>query len=167
MKMTLTAVLIDALHAALEDREITFDGVGGDIAAHPLVFAVIDALVASEVTGLVHVFVPAGLVGHHVGVVLDVGADDRDQSADGRAVHVEAAGRSAALDKGQYDVAAVRAATGLRTVLLAADDGLVDFDHGAVTAHRRQSNGLHRQPDTVRHKPSGLEGHAEGARELV
>jgi hypothetical protein len=39
-------VLINALHAALEDAEIAFDGVGVRVAANVFLVTVVDALVA-------------------------------------------------------------------------------------------------------------------------
>jgi hypothetical protein len=41
----LAAVLIDALHAALEDREIAFNRVSGHVAAHVFVVLVLDGFV--------------------------------------------------------------------------------------------------------------------------
>ena len=50
--MLLAAMLIDALHATLENRIETFNGVSRDnllaFVAHVLVFAVIDTIVAGE-----------------------------------------------------------------------------------------------------------------------
>ena len=39
------AMLIDALHAALEDREVAFNRVGVDVAAHVFVWLVVHGLV--------------------------------------------------------------------------------------------------------------------------
>lgn len=42
MQVLFGAMLISAAHAALEDREVAFDGVGVNLAANVLTFAVID-----------------------------------------------------------------------------------------------------------------------------
>jgi hypothetical protein len=48
VQVLLGAMLIDALHASLEDRIVAFNRVGGDIAANVLIGAVGDGLVAFE-----------------------------------------------------------------------------------------------------------------------
>jgi hypothetical protein len=48
VKVLLAAMLIDALHAALEDRAVALDRVGGDRAAHVFVDRVIDRAVLGE-----------------------------------------------------------------------------------------------------------------------
>ena len=60
--MALGAMLINALHAALEDRKIAFEGVGVAIAANILTLAMIDRVVLFELpaNGLVDI----GFVGH-------------------------------------------------------------------------------------------------------
>ena len=44
MQMVLAAMLIDALHAALEDRKVAFNGVGMDDPTHVFADAVVDGL---------------------------------------------------------------------------------------------------------------------------
>ena len=51
LKMLLTAVLINALHAAFEDAEEAFNGVGCNIALGILARAVMDRLVGGERLG--------------------------------------------------------------------------------------------------------------------
>ena len=45
---------------------------------------------------------------------------------------------------------------------LMPDEGFVDFDDLAFAAQRAHPDDAHRLADTVRHEPSGLEGHAQG-----
>ena len=52
VQMLLSAMLIDALHAALEDREIAFDGVGVDVAAHVLAAGVVNSSCSANSAGL-------------------------------------------------------------------------------------------------------------------
>jgi hypothetical protein len=48
MQVLLAAMLVNADHAALEDREVALDGLGVGIAAHPFLLAMIDSFVARE-----------------------------------------------------------------------------------------------------------------------
>ena len=104
MKVALAAMLIHALHAALEDRIIALDGVGGDdlfaLIAAVFVRGVVHGVVAGVVAVLVEVLIPACSVGHDGGFLRDVGANDRHESANGSAVHMPATSRAAALDQG-------------------------------------------------------------------
>lgn len=49
MQVLFGTVLIDALHAAFENREITLDGIGGDVAANVLAARMIDLLMLGDV----------------------------------------------------------------------------------------------------------------------
>ena len=96
VKVALAAMLIDALHAALEHAEEAFNGVGGDnllafIAAIFLRF-VINPIVAGELIMFVHVFILASSIGHDRGVVRHVGANDRHNGSDGASIHMPATG---------------------------------------------------------------------------
>ena len=57
--MLLRAMLIDALHAALEDRIVAFHRVRGDdlfaLAAHVFLASVVNAVMAGKLAILVHV----------------------------------------------------------------------------------------------------------------
>ena len=70
VQMLLAAVLIDALHAALEDREATLDGVGIDIATAIFPDRVIDGLVGCEL--LAENLVEPGLIGDQTRFLGDV-----------------------------------------------------------------------------------------------
>ena len=73
VRMLFLAMLIDALHAALEDRIVTLDDVGVDDATHPFVSRMVD--------GLMHpIFVAKLVVGsqfvaQHESFFRDIGAD--------------------------------------------------------------------------------------------
>src|SRR5262245_33091044 len=69
VKVLLAAMLVDALHAALEDREITLDRVRGDGAAHVFLGGVVDRFVASEI--LVEAAMPTRFIGHDGGFALN------------------------------------------------------------------------------------------------
>ena len=97
MQMALAAMLIDALHAALEDRKVAFNGVGVDDPTHVFANAVID--------GLMHpVFFPERAVS--LPIIADdesslgnVCADDREQLTAGSPFHMKAAHGAAASDQ--------------------------------------------------------------------
>jgi hypothetical protein len=99
--MALAAVLIDALHAALEDGIVAFDSVGGDhlstFVAAVFVIGVVHAVMAGVVTVFVEVLIPARSVGHDGGFFRDVGANDWHESADSGSVHMPATSRATAL----------------------------------------------------------------------
>src|SRR3954468_4438643 len=48
VQMVLGAMLIDALHAPLEDRKISFNGVSMSYPAHPFLFGMVDGFVSGE-----------------------------------------------------------------------------------------------------------------------
>src|SRR5690242_1048429 len=107
--MLLATVLIDALHAALEDRKVAFDRVRRDDlsanAADVFVLRVVNAVMAGDV-GIVHqILVPASRVRHDGGFRSDVGADDRKELREGRAFHMPATGLAAALNEREHGTA--------------------------------------------------------------
>ena len=73
-------MLIDALHAALEDRIVAFDSVGGRVAANVLVLGVVYGL-ASEFFDLRDDLVRGHFVGHQPGFAGKVLANDRQDFA--------------------------------------------------------------------------------------
>ncbi len=100
VKVALAAMLIDALHAALEHAEEAFNGVGGDdlLAFVSAIFLgfVVHAVMAGELSGFVEVLIPKGRVGHDRGVMRHVRPDDRDKGSDGASVDMPATGAATA-----------------------------------------------------------------------
>lgn len=92
MQMLLGAVLIDALHPALEHGGVAFDRIGVGIATHILVCAVPHDAMLSELAANLEV-VP-GLVRHQAGFLGDVLARDRRHGGGLKIVHNHAAGVS-------------------------------------------------------------------------
>lgn len=81
VQMVLAAVLIDALHSTLEDREEAFDGVGVDGGINLRdVFALSMASEGMPGEVLSDVFVLPGLVGHDPRLAGDILLKDRNQS---------------------------------------------------------------------------------------
>jgi len=186
MQMLLAAMLIDALHAALENRIVAFYRVGGDSGrfddglainarlvgdfvpiADVFLVAVFHGVMAGEVRA--DFGIDVGFVGHQPRFAGNVGADDRSDLRNRRAVNMETASRAAALDKGKYGVLAVGGvARALGLALKATDVGFINFDNAAVAAHRRQQAARsHGFPNAMGQEPSGLVGDAQGAVKLM
>lgn len=82
-----SAVLIDTLHAAFEDREEAFNGVGADVATGILAFTVIYTLMAGIL--FAGFAVQHRLVGHKIGIARNVGEQDFTDCLAVRLVHME------------------------------------------------------------------------------
>jgi hypothetical protein len=113
MQMALFAVLIDALHPALEHGIEALDGIGGDelvaFASHVFVLGVVDGVVAGELGA--DLWIPSGLIGHDLRFARDVGENDGLKLGDGGSGDMEGTGFAAALDQGQRDIPVAAAAT--------------------------------------------------------
>jgi hypothetical protein len=185
VQMFFTAMLVDALHAALEDRIVALNGVGGDGGSFDNGLAIGAQLVSDLVPvanvffiGVVHRFmageiatnfhVVAGFVGHEIAFRADVFPQDRRNVGNGGAVNVEATGRAAAFNQGQYGILERgRAAAALGLAFQTTDESFVGFHDLASAAQGANAGHAHCLADTVRHEPSGLEGHAQGPGKLV
>lgn len=95
MQVLLAAMLIDALHAALEDAVEAFNRIGMDGAAHILACAVANVIMLGE--ELAEMRVLAGFIGHDMGARGDIRLDDRQQIGRGGAAHMERPAALAAL----------------------------------------------------------------------
>jgi hypothetical protein len=99
MQMPFAAMLIDALHAALEDRIVAFNGVGMDDPTNVLANAVVDGLVHPIFFSERAVRLP--IVADDESFLGNVGADDREQLTAGSSFHMKAAHSTAASDQRQ------------------------------------------------------------------
>lgn len=94
VQVLLSTVLINALHAALEDRVVALDCVRVNrsvtFATHVFIVLVANAVVARNAGLILQIFIPARRVGHDGALAIDVGADDREQSAKRGAIDMEA-----------------------------------------------------------------------------
>jgi hypothetical protein len=171
------AVLVDAFHAALENREVAFGGIGvnghGLAARKHFDVGIADVLFVTVVDRVMHaeplsgLGVPASLIGHEHVFLGDVGPEHFAKGAAGGAVDMEAAGRTATLDEGQDDVLMATAGAGLGHALYPPEVGFIRFHDLASPAHGLDADRPHGLPDTVRHEPGSLEGDAQGAVKLV
>ena len=98
MQMLLCAVLIDAAHAALEDREITFNRIGRYVAARIFLVGVIDGFVRREF--LADTMIEFAFVGVQPRFAIDVVQDDVDDRIHVRARHMKRATFAAEFDQG-------------------------------------------------------------------
>lgn len=165
VRMVLAAVLIDALHSALEDREVASDRVGVDIAAHILVLAVLDRIMG-RILGA-DLPVEAAFVGHEAAFAADVLTEQGHDVRDRRLIDMERTDHAATLDEAEHGALMAVARAGLLMALLETDVRLVGFHGLTGTADRRERTGTHGLADAMRHEPSGFVGHAKCAGQLV
>lgn len=146
VKVLLGAMLIDALHATLENAVVALKGVRVGIAPDVLARAMRDELMLHEIPAEMGVL--AGLVRHDGGLFGDVGTDDRHEMGGRRTIDVEGPDHAAALDKGHHGPL-VAIAPALHSAFLRADEGLVDFDDLTLTTHRGQVARAQRLADAM------------------
>ena len=171
MEVLLGAVLVNAFHAALEDRIVTLNRVRADdliaLATNIFLALVVHGVMAGEL--LTDRAVRNPFVRHHRGFTREIGANDRLDVRDGCAIDVEATGLAAAFNQSQH-----RVLVGERVRLLAnwlaflpTDERLINLNRLALAAHRGQIARSHRLADAMAHEPSGLQRHAQRAVKLV
>lgn len=158
-----TAMLIHAIHTALEDAEKAFNRVRMRIAANVFFGAVIDALVIREV--LTDLGILSRLISHQgrgIGYVLGKLPSKR---AGSNIIDVEGADVASTFDKGEHRFFVSMAAADL-SPRLAADEGFVSFDRTAADS-QDPTGGVHGFADAMGHEPSRLVLHAKRALQLV
>lgn len=160
VQVLLRAVLVDALHAALEHAVEPLDRVRVRLAPAIFTSAVTDEIMLSEV--LAQGSVLPSLVGHDACAGKDVRLDDRHQVSRLRAVHMERPSRAATLHQRQNCVLVGKAALDRGTLFL-ANIGLVNFDRLAQATKRRQIAGFHGLANAVRHEPRSFVLHIQDA----
>lgn len=164
MKMPLAAVLIDARHAALEDREEPFQGIGVGFAAHPFFFLMVHGLMIGVLAG--DPTVVSGFVGHDGRLALDLVGQDGADVLRVRPLDMEGPEFSATFN--QAENSALMAVTALLlAAFLLADESFVGFHILALAADWGADRRPHGLADAMRHEPRGFEGHPEGAVQLV
>ena len=166
MQVLAVTVLVDALHPALEDGEVTLNRVRVHVAAHVLFRRMGGEVVRRKVVG--QLFVLSRFVGVDGGFLGDVRFQDRKQGGHPQVFHDDAFRRArSAVDQGQ-DLVLVRATTGGFGFLeLVADEGFVNLNRAAASAEVDAAIIAHRFTDAMGHEPSGLEGHTKGAVKLL
>lgn len=165
VEVTLATVLVNALHAALKDREVAFDRVRGGGATDVFLGLVAHNLMAHELG--THRLVDVRLVGVQRGRTVGIAVEDRLQRLPVRLVDMERANLAAALDKSEHDALVMEADAGVGLAFLLADVGLVRFKMLAGAAQRIAGATLHGMADAVRQEPRRLKGDAQHAMKLV
>src|SRR5579862_875223 len=158
-------VMIGADHAALENAEIAFNGVGvPKMAAHVFLNRMVDGAVAAELA--CNRRVDRAFVRHHIGRLADFGFQDRLQCRAIHARHVVRANPAVALNQGNNRF--LRRNVVLPVPRLAANIGFVDLNHLVRTTKLAViSKRAHRLADTVCHEPRRLVGNIKRAVQLV
>lgn len=171
MKVLLAAVLINALHAALEDREIALGAVRGHdssgLVANVFVFAVVHAIVAREFLADFAILLRfVGLQTRFLGKVL---ADDRREVAGRDAIDMERANLlRVAIDKREDRILVSGAAASFRNASLAANECFINLDGAAFAAERNGKRATaERFADAMREEPSRLVLNLEHTMKLV
>src|SRR5690606_17854154 len=134
-KVRFAHVVVGADHAALEDGEEIFGGVGVLEAARGDVFAsaVIDLAVAVELAA--HALIDRALVRHKVRGAIDVRDNERANVLGVDVGDMEGTGVAVTLDKGDNSLLGSGLAGGA-VLGLAADIGFIGFDNAVRAAER-------------------------------
>jgi len=169
VQMLLFAMLVDAFHAALEDRIVSLDGVGRDypltIVANIFIDTMLDGFMAGE--SLTDVLIMASLIGHQRSLASDVIADDRVNLSGAGILNMEATRAALPLNESKDRVFVAPSATALALAVNSSDESFVSFYGFARAAHRGHADNAHGFTDTVRHEPCGFESYAKGSVKLV
>ncbi len=162
MQVFFADMLVNAIDAALEDREVSLSGIGGRIAAR-----VIDGAVTGE--PLASFPVNAALVGSQVRSDINFGLKDWTQI--GGSHLWDMMGTDAPFTFDQSDDGFLRGGISISAVPgFAADESFVRLNKFALAAERPGVVNMevhHRLAEAMRQEPCGLQGDAEHAAELV
>ncbi len=167
MQVLLAAVLVDALHAALENAEIASTVLLWIVRSSRFTFA---AAVRSGAVGgeeLAHVAVATVLVGHYASFAGDIGENDRHEGFSLHVVDNHSASFAGFTVNQRQNLHLVMEGALLLNALEVADERLVNFDHAASTAERGKVAIGHRFTDTVSKEPRALVGDFQNAVELM
>src|SRR5665213_233185 len=163
--MLLSAVLVHAGHAALEDRKDPFNRVRSYVFAGIFLIGVIDALVRRK--GSARLAIQVRFIGMQAALARHVVGKDL---GDGRAVEFVRMDRTrdAAALYERNDRALASWAARLLPAFAVDEDGaarpdesFVSLYHFAFAAHRRHDIFAHRLADAVPHEPCGFVGDAD------
>jgi len=173
-------MLVNAVNAALEDREIALDGIGVNLfldegfvidhtalAANVFLGGMIDGSVRGEIPAKTSIDV--GFVGDEPAIPVGVLGDDRVQHLCGHVRDMEAPHRAAALDQGHDRLLGLGR---FESPVLGsgADIGFVGFDGLAFATDRGKEHArlvVHGFADAVTEEPSGFHAATEHALNLV
>jgi hypothetical protein len=171
VQMFFLAVLVHSFHAALEDRKITFNGVGRDDVRG--VFRIADIFIGTVGYSVVRrklffqIVKVLAFIGIHPAFTRHICANDRHEIGNRPSIDVEATCRTAALNESENHIL-VRPSAPLRYSLNPTYEGFVGLDYFASATHRiRKSDNAHGLADAMRHEPCGFKRDAQSAMQLV
>jgi hypothetical protein len=170
MQVFLTAMLIDAHHAAPKDGKEALSGVhAGGNAGHAISVSVflsttIDSAVSRE--SLADTDVLPCLIGHKMRLFGDIFQHDRGDVRGRSAIDTERTRLSSSLNQRQNN-AFVRRTAAFGRALALANEGLIGLHECASATHGFKPAVAHRFSDTMANEPSSLEIDAENSGELI
>ena len=177
VQMVMGAMLVNALHATLEDREEALDGIGMDVRVFE-VDVFLDRMTHYAVIGeeAAKVGIAVGVlrrfVSHDVSGQGYVRHHDRAQGRGFEVVHDNATRlASGTVDQGEHFVLVFVATAFLLALrllgVIVADEGFVDLNRATVGTEDIHSAVFHGFADSVAHEPSGLQGNAQSPMQLI
>ena len=168
VKVLFPTMLINTLHAGLEDAGLAFHGVAVD--ASILKVHILAATVACGAVGaeeLTNVATAAVFIGHNARFLGDVLHNQRHESLRVYIVNHHSASLAAiAVDQSKI-LHLVMESAALRNALKLAYESLVHLYVAAITAKRGYVVRAHSLADTMRHKRSGFQSSAKNAVQLI
>lgn len=171
--MIMATVLINALHAPLEDRKETFNGIGVNgvvVSIHVAPKAVNGRAVFAEM--LAEFLILLGIISHHTRLTVNVGLNDGQQGFQFQVVNNDAASAaSIAVDQREHFILvgwAARIFVGLRLFLkVVSNKGFVYLNYATIGTKGIKSTILHGLTNAVSHEPCRFKGNSKGAVKLV
>ena len=166
-------MLIHALHAALEHREESFNGVGVDEA---ILFRDVFASTMSDKLMIAKVIFQFGVlhrfISHDSRFACNVRLKNREQSCGFQVINDDAARLPAVTVDQRKHFVFVMIAAHLAFVLAAlfhvvADEGFIDFDSAAIGTERSELAIAHRFTNSMAHEPSRFKGDSKSAVQLI
>lgn len=159
------AMLIDACHAALEDREHAFDGIGVHIAPSVFLTTVIDGFMARIL--LADLAELLMLVGHQIRAGIEVIAKRTLHASKVLAGNVGGLHFAVTLDQGENGVLfALAGIAALASGRTATDECFVGL-HDPATLTKLADLNIHRKTNAMGHEPGRLVGDSKRAMNLV
>ena len=168
MQIGFAAMLINTLHAALEDAEIAFDCVAVD-GGHLIIVILTGAVVGSAVRGemMMNAAIDVTFVGHDNRFARYVRLNNRHDGCSGYSVHNHRPSLAGvAVDQRQHLHLMVLSAH-FRSALDATDESLVNLDDTTARTERGKVARAHRFTDAIGQKPRAPIGDLQNTVQLM
>lgn len=158
--------MIDAVNSTLQDRKITFDGIGINVAANIFLDRMVDSFMASK--ALADLRIEFALIGAQIRLGRNLLFDDRLEVGGIDVRDVERCDATTAFDQCDNGFVARQLLCVGSVLDLASDIGFIRFNCFALAA---QSAGqfpfTHSLANAMRQEPCAFEGYTESAMQLV